>query len=77
MRSESFYKLHKELNHIVTMHGQACINGDKDGAKRFMESLKDTFEELDMLTRDLERAENQEELRASLLADIVEENEIG
>jgi uncharacterized lipoprotein YehR (DUF1307 family) len=72
-RSEEYRKLHRELNHTLTMYGNSLINSDKDNAKKFLESIQDTFDDLEALTTDLERTENTEEKYAALLSEIAQE----
>lgn len=75
MRSEHYRRLHRELNHTISMYASALLNGDKDSAKKFLETIKDLLDNLEIITNDLERAENKEEEYQALLSDIAEASE--
>lgn len=66
--SQMFSAVHKELYHHVVQYGQACLLGDKTNAINLLASIKENFEELKELTRQIERLEHTEFNTQEILA---------
>lgn len=49
---------HKQLYHLITQHGSACLLGDKPGAIKLLVDIKNTFKLLEMLVKDVEGLED-------------------
>jgi hypothetical protein len=56
--TEQFESANKKLYHTVIQYGTACMNGDKHGATRLLNEIKETLNTLGQLTTRIERLEN-------------------
>lgn len=65
--NQSFDIAHKELYQTIVQYGTACILGDKTGAIKFNTDIKDSFEILKGLTKEIEKLENLSDERQDIL----------
>lgn len=72
--TESFEQLHKKLYHTINQYGTACLLGDKEGARRLLEEIKNIMTGLAVLTSKIDRLENAAYETQSIIGVVEEDN---
>jgi hypothetical protein len=70
----------KQLYHLVSQYGTACLLGDKTNASTFNAGINDTLRVLDELIRQVDALEKEHRSHADIMSEIEDSedlNEVG